>query len=53
MKVLTASQMREVDRRTIELGIPVKSHASVMTNDQTDRLRAKLGGGRKPKGGMN
>jgi len=35
--------------KAIELGIKVKSHASVLTPGQADRLRVKLGGGKKLK----
>ena len=35
--------------KAIELGIKVKSHASLLTPGQADRLRAKLGGGKKLK----
>ena len=32
--------------KAVELGIKAKSHASVITKGQADRLRSKLGGGR-------
>ncbi|MFH0939268.1 MAG: translation initiation factor IF-2 [Planctomycetota bacterium] len=43
---------KELLAKALELGIKVKSHASLLTPGQADRLQAKLGGGKKLKANL-